>query len=89
MLEWCLPESPAESQSLQAELLWGIQLDELYQGRRMYTHSGYVGLFESAGLPKPAVIDLLSGATLFVASGPPERGPSAASRAPGRLGPPI
>jgi len=67
VLEWCLPETEADSQSLQAELLWGIQLDELYQGRRMYTHSGYVGLFESAGLPKPTAIDLLSGATLFVA----------------------
>jgi SAM-dependent methyltransferase len=70
VLEWCLPESPADSQSLQAELLWGIQLDELYQGRRMYAHSGYVGLFENAGLPKPTVIDLLSGATLFVAERP-------------------
>ncbi|HYX12570.1 MAG TPA: class I SAM-dependent methyltransferase, partial [Candidatus Acidoferrum sp.] len=41
VLEWCLPEDPAESQSLQAELLWGIQIDELYQGTRMYTHAGY------------------------------------------------
>jgi len=70
VLEWCLPENEADSQSLQAELLWGIQLDELYQGRRMYAHSGYVGLFESAGLPRPTVIDLLSGATLFVAERP-------------------
>jgi SAM-dependent methyltransferase len=66
VLEWCLPANPAESQSLQAELLWGIQLDELYQGTEMYTHDGYIELFGSAGLPRPTVIDLLSGATLFV-----------------------
>jgi SAM-dependent methyltransferase len=70
VLEWCLPASPADSQSLQAELLWGIQLDELYQGTRMYTHTGFTDLFGKAGLPDPTVIDLLSGATLFVAERP-------------------
>jgi len=70
VLEWCLPASPAESQSLQAELLWGIQLDELYQGTRMYTHDGFGQLFGEAGVPAPTVIDLLSGATLFVAERP-------------------
>jgi SAM-dependent methyltransferase len=68
VLEWCLPEDPAEGQTLQAELLWGIQIDELYQGTRMQTHAGYVDIFRSAGLPAPTVIDLLSGATLFVAN---------------------
>ncbi len=70
VLEWCLPASPADSQSLQAELLWGIQLDELYQGTRMYTHDGFGQLFGEAGVPAPTVIDLLSGATLFVAERP-------------------
>jgi SAM-dependent methyltransferase len=70
VLEWCLPASPAESQSLQAEMLWGIQLDELYQGTRMYTHDGYVELFGKAGLPGPIIVDLLSGATLFVVERP-------------------
>jgi SAM-dependent methyltransferase len=70
VLEWCLPASPADSQSLQAELLWGIQLDELYQGTRMYTHDGFVELFRTAGVPDPTVIDLLSGATLFVVERP-------------------
>jgi SAM-dependent methyltransferase len=70
VLEWCLPASPADSQSLQAELLWGIQLDELYQGTRMYTHDGFVELFRTAGVPDPTVIDLLSGATLFVVDRP-------------------
>ena len=70
VLEWCLPDHPAESQSLQAELLWGIQVDELYQGTRMYTHEGYIELFGVAGLPRPTVIDLLSGATLFLVERP-------------------
>jgi len=66
VLEWCLPEDPAESQSLQAELLWGIQIDELYQGTRMYTHAGYGGLFTAAGVPPPTIVELRSGASLFV-----------------------
>lgn len=70
VLEWCLPADPKESQTLQAELLWGIQLDELYQGTQMYTHDGYIELFGTAGVPKPTVIDLLSGATLFVVERP-------------------
>jgi SAM-dependent methyltransferase len=67
VLEWCLPEDPADSQSLQAELLWGIQIDELYQGTRMYTHVGYLDLFASAGVPPPAIVETRSGASLFVA----------------------
>ncbi len=70
VLEWCLPEEAAESQSLQAQLLWGIQIDELYQGTRMLTRSGFAGVFATAGVPAPTVIDLLSGSTLFVVSRP-------------------
>ena len=66
VLEWCLPDDPAQSQSLHAELLWGIQIDELYQGTRMYTHAGYDGLFATAGLPAPTMVELRSGASLFV-----------------------
>src|SRR3954468_12385580 len=51
VLEWCLPETDAESQTLQGQLLWGIQIDELYQGTRMYTHSGYLDIFAAAGVP--------------------------------------
>jgi SAM-dependent methyltransferase len=70
VLEWCLPDDPAESQSLHAELLWGIQIDELYQGTRMYTHAGYDGLFATAGLPAPTMVELRSGASLFVVRRP-------------------
>jgi SAM-dependent methyltransferase len=69
VLEWCLPADPDDA-SLQAELLWGIQIDELYQGTRMYTHTGYDEMFASAGVPAPTVADLLSGATLFVVQRP-------------------
>jgi len=70
VLEWCLPANPAESQSLQAQLLWGIQIDEIYQGTRMYTRDGFDEMFEAAGAPAPTAIDLLSGATLFVVRRP-------------------
>jgi SAM-dependent methyltransferase len=70
VLEWCLPDDPAESQSLHAELLWGIQIDELYQGTRMYTHAGYDTLFATAGVPPPTMVELRSGASLFVVRRP-------------------
>jgi SAM-dependent methyltransferase len=70
VLEWCLPGDPAESQSLHAELLWGIQIDELYQGTRMYTQAGYDTLFATAGVPAPTMVELRSGASLFVVRRP-------------------
>ncbi|HEX2753897.1 MAG TPA: class I SAM-dependent methyltransferase [Candidatus Limnocylindrales bacterium] len=73
VLEWCLPDDPRDGSdppSLQEELLWGIQIDELYQGTRMYTHDGYDALFASAGVPAPAVVELRSGASLFVVEQP-------------------
>jgi SAM-dependent methyltransferase len=73
VLEWCLPDDVVDDddgQSLQAELLWGIQLDELYQGTRMYTHAGYAELFSSAGVPSPGVVELPSGASLFAVQRP-------------------
>jgi SAM-dependent methyltransferase len=66
VLDWCLPGSPEESQSLQGAMLWGIGLDELYQGARMWTHEGFVEQFVAAGVPPPAIVDLPSGATMFV-----------------------
>ena len=68
VLEWFLPDEGPDAQSLQAQLLWGIQIDELYQGTRMLTRSGFVALFAEAGVPEPTVIDLLSGASLLVVS---------------------
>jgi SAM-dependent methyltransferase len=70
VLEWCLPATIEESQTLQSVLLFGIQIDELFQGTRMYTHDGFAAMFADAGLPAPSVVDLLSGATLFVVERP-------------------
>jgi SAM-dependent methyltransferase len=70
VFEWCLPPTLEDSHNLQAELLWGIQIDELFQGTRMYTHEGFDAMFAEAGVPPPTVADLPSGATLFVASRP-------------------
>ena len=65
VLDWCLPSSIEESRSLHGAMLWGIQLDELYQGTRMWDHAGYLELFSAAGTISPAVVDLASGATVF------------------------
>jgi SAM-dependent methyltransferase len=70
VLEWCLPATIGESQSLQSELLWGVQIDELFQGTRMYGHEGYARIFEDAEVPAPDVIDLRSGASLFIVERP-------------------
>jgi SAM-dependent methyltransferase len=70
VLEWCLPSTMDESQTLQAELLWGIQVDELFQGTRMYTHDGFDRMFADASVPDPTVVELLSGASLFVVERP-------------------
>ncbi|TMD30946.1 MAG: methyltransferase domain-containing protein [Chloroflexi bacterium] len=70
VFEWCLPSEPDDDVTLEGQLLWGIQLDELYQGTRMYTLQEYVGIHERAGVPEPSVVDLPAGATLFVTTRP-------------------
>jgi SAM-dependent methyltransferase len=66
VFEWCLPSSLEDSQNLQAQLMWGIQIDELYQATRMYTHDGFDKMFAEAEVPPPSVVELPSGASLFV-----------------------
>lgn len=73
VFEWVLPDEAGgadDPPTLQAELLWGIQIDELYQATRLYTCDGYLRLFAEAGVPSPTVVDLRSGASLFVAERP-------------------
>ena len=65
VLDWCLPSTLEEDRTLLGELLWGVQLDELYMGSRLYTREGFAGLFRDVGLPEPTLIDLPSGASLF------------------------
>lgn len=68
VLDWCLPSSPDDDSTVLGELLWGIQLDELYMGSRLYTREGFTELFREAGLPAPMLVDLPSGASLFLAN---------------------
>ena len=70
VLDWCLPSSLEDSRSLEAERLWGIQVDELFQGTTMYTREGFLEIFAGASLPRPAIVELLSGATLFTVERP-------------------
>lgn len=65
VLDWCLPEQPETSRTLYGELLWSVNLDELFQGTRLFTYDDFMRLFDQAGLPAPSSIDLPSGATLF------------------------
>jgi SAM-dependent methyltransferase len=67
VLDWPLPEGPEESRTRHGELIAGVQLDELFQGTALVTRDRYLGWFEAAGLAPPTVVDLPSGATLFVA----------------------
>jgi SAM-dependent methyltransferase len=70
VLDWCLPASLDESRTIHGQILWGIQLDELYQGTRMYSHEGFIDLYRAAGLADPTVVDLPSGATIFLSARP-------------------
>jgi SAM-dependent methyltransferase len=67
VLDWCLPETVEESRSLHGAMMWGVQLDQLFQGTRLWDHAGFAYQFQEAGLGTPEVVDLPSGATLFVA----------------------
>jgi SAM-dependent methyltransferase len=66
-LDWYLPSDPDELRTRHAELIAGVQLDELLQGTRLVTRSEALGWFADAGIPTPELIDLPSGASAIVA----------------------
>jgi SAM-dependent methyltransferase len=66
VLDWVLPSTPEELRTRQGELISGVQLDELYQGTALATRERVRSWFTDAGIGAPAVVDLPSGATLFV-----------------------
>jgi Predicted O-methyltransferase len=70
LLDWPLPSSLDEFRTRHGELIAGTQLDELYQGTTLVTREQFMTWFAEAGLPTPTVIDLPSGATLFLAERP-------------------
>ena len=67
VLDWPLPSEREEFRTRHGELIAGVQLDELYQGTALATREQFLAWFDEAGLPGPVVIDLPSGASLFVA----------------------
>ena len=73
VLDWSLPSSPEEFRSRHGELITGVQLDELYQGTALATRDDYRAWFAAAGLPSPLVVDLPSGASLFMVERPDRR----------------
>ncbi len=66
-LDWYLPSDPDELRTRHAELIAGMQLDELLQGTRLVTRSEALGWFAAADVPAPELIDLPSGASAIVA----------------------
>ena len=66
VLDWPLPSERDEFRTRHGELIAGVQLDELYQGTALATRDQFLDWFEAAALPIPVVIDLPSGASLFV-----------------------
>ena len=67
VLDWALPSTREEFRTRQGELIAAVQLDELYQGTALATREQVRSWFDGAGLPRPVVIDLPSGATVFLA----------------------
>ena len=70
VLDWPLPSTPDEFRTRHGELIAGVQLDAMLEGRRLAPREEFVAWFEAAGLPRPSVVDLPSGASLFLAERP-------------------
>lgn len=67
VLDWPLPSTPEEFRTRHGELIAGVQLDAMLSGRRLVPREQFVAWFEAAGLPRPTVVDLPSGASIFLA----------------------
>jgi SAM-dependent methyltransferase len=65
VLDWPLPSEREEFRTRHGELIAGVQLDELYQGTALATRDQFLAWFAAADLPRPVVLDLPSGASLF------------------------
>jgi hypothetical protein len=67
VLDWPLPSTVEEFRTRHGELIAGVQLDEIFQGTRLETRDTFLDWFKAAGLPEAQVVDLPSGASLFLA----------------------
>lgn len=70
VLDWPLPSGSEEFRTRHGELIAGVQLDEVFQGTRLATRDEFEGWFRDAGLPEAQLIDLPSGASVFVVRRP-------------------
>ncbi len=70
VLDWPLPSTVDEFRTRHGELIAGVQLDELFQGTRLATREQFTAWFEAAGLGRPEVIDLPSGASVLTVTRP-------------------
>jgi SAM-dependent methyltransferase len=70
VLDWPLPSERDEFRTRHGEIIAGVQLDELYQGTALATREQFLAWFADGGLPEPILIDLPSGASLFLAERP-------------------
>jgi SAM-dependent methyltransferase len=66
-MDWYLPSDPDEMRTRHAELIAGVQLDEMVGGTRLVARSEALGWLVEAGVTTPELIDLPSGATVIVA----------------------
>ncbi|MEO5918344.1 MAG: class I SAM-dependent methyltransferase [Candidatus Limnocylindrales bacterium] len=71
VLDWLLPTDDEELHSIHGELIAGVHLDEVFMGAGLHDVDAFLGWFAAAGTPTPEVIELPSGATLFVLHRPP------------------
>ena len=65
-LDWPLPSTVDEFRTRHGELIAGVQLDEVFKGTRLETREAFHAWYREAGLERPELIDLPSGASLFV-----------------------
>ena len=65
-LDWYLPTDPDLLRTRHAEMIAGVQLDELVQGTRLVSSTEALGWYAEAGLPMPELVDLPSGASAIV-----------------------
>jgi SAM-dependent methyltransferase len=68
--DWPLPSSLDELQTIHGELVAGVQLDEVFMGAGLRSHEAFRSWFREADLPDPEIVDLPSGATVFVVRRP-------------------
>ncbi len=65
-LDWHLPTDPELLRTHHAEMIAGVQLDELVQGTRLVSSTEALGWYAEAGLPIPELVELPSGASAIV-----------------------